>query len=80
MPPLGEIKQPLRHAVVTLVVIFVVLAAGAICADADEAGISFWVPGTYGALAAAPLPQGFSLAEVYYHSPVKAGAYVATAI
>ena len=80
MSPLGGIHQPLRRVVASLIAVLVVLTAGAIDADADEAGISFWVPGTYGALAAAPLPQGFSLAEVYYHSPVKAGADVATAI
>ncbi len=80
MSPLWGIHQPLRRVVATFIFAPVVLAAGAIGVHADEAGISFWVPGTYGALAAAPLPQGFSLAEVYYHSPVKAGADVATAI
>ena len=80
MSPLGGMHQPLRRIVACLIAVLVVLTAGMIDADADEAGISFWVPGTYGALAAAPLPQGFSLAEVYYHSPVKAGADVATAI
>ncbi len=54
-------------------------AGGATVASADEAGISFWVPGTYGALAAAPLPQGFSIAEIYYHSPIKGGGDVAIA-
>ena len=32
---------------------------------ADEAGISFWVPGIFGSLAAAPLTPGFSLTTVY---------------
>jgi hypothetical protein len=80
MSPLGGIHQPLRRIVASLIAVLVVLTAGMIDADADEAGISFWVPGTYGALAAAPLSPGFSLAEVYYHSPIKAGADVATAI
>src|SRR5262245_44865262 len=80
MSPLGGIHQPLRRFVASLIAVLVVLTAGMIDADADEAGISFWVPGTYGALAAAPLSPGFSLAEVYYHSPIKAGADVATAI
>jgi hypothetical protein len=80
MSPVREMKRPLRRAVATFVSALAALAVGAISADADEAGISFWVPGTYGALAAAPLPPGFSLAEVYYHSPIKAGADVATAI
>jgi hypothetical protein len=80
MSPLGEIRRSLHRAAVTFVVVLAALVAGAIGAEADEAGVSFWVPGTFGALAAAPLPQGFTLAEVYYHSPVKAGADVATAI
>ena len=54
-------------------------AGGATVVSADESGISFWVPGTYGALAAAPLPQGFSIAEIYYHSPIKGGGDVAIA-
>ena len=66
MSPVREMKRPLRRAVATFVSALAALAVGAISADADEAGISFWVPGTYGALAAAPLPPGFSLAEVYY--------------
>src|SRR5260370_28586368 len=55
------------------------LVIGPKAASADEGGISFWTPGTYGALAAAPLPQGFSQAEVYYHAPVNGGGDVAIA-
>jgi len=47
----------------TAVLAFAAFAGGATVVSADESGISFWVPGTYGALAAAPLPQGFSIAE-----------------
>src|SRR5262245_59209213 len=63
----------------TLALACAALAGGVTVASADEAGISFWVPGTYGALAAAPLPQGFSIAEIYYHSPIKGGGDVAIA-
>ncbi|HTQ84234.1 MAG TPA: transporter [Pseudolabrys sp.] len=41
-------------------------------APADENGISFWLPGIYGSLAAAPLNPGLSLATVYYHTSVSA--------
>lgn len=46
---------------------------------ADEAGISFWVPGIFGSLAAAPLTPGFSLTTVYYHTSIQGGGDVAVA-
>src|ERR1700730_3073039 len=49
------------------------------CALADESGVSFWVPGFFGSLAAAPQQQGWSLANIYYHTSVSAGGDVAVA-
>jgi hypothetical protein len=46
---------------------------------ADESGTSFWLPGTYGSLAAAPGTPGWAVASVYYHTSVSAGADVAAA-
>jgi hypothetical protein len=46
---------------------------------ADEAGVSFWIPGLFGSLAATPQQPGWSLANVYYHTSVTAGADVARA-
>jgi hypothetical protein len=46
---------------------------------ADEGGISFWVPGFFGSLAATPLVPGFSFANIYYHTSVSGGADVAFA-
>lgn len=46
---------------------------------ADEGGVGLWVPGFFGSLAASPLTPGFSLATIYYHTSVKAGADVAFA-
>ena len=48
-------------------------------AHADENGISFWVPGFFGSLAATPQQPGWSLANIYYHTSVSAGADVARA-
>ena len=48
-------------------------------AYADEGGVSFWVPGFFGSLAAAPQQPGWSLANVYYHTSVSAGGDVALA-
>ena len=48
-------------------------------ATADEGGVSFWLPGLFGSLAAAPQQPGWSLTSVYYHTSVSAGADVARA-
>jgi hypothetical protein len=58
------------------------IAALGLCpeiARADESGVSFWVPGFFGSLAAAPQQPGWSLANIYYHTSVSAGADVARA-
>jgi hypothetical protein len=46
---------------------------------ADEGGVSFWVPGFFGSLAAAPQVPGFSFANILYYSQVSAGGNVAFA-
>jgi hypothetical protein len=48
-------------------------------ARADEGGVSFWIPGFFGSLAAAPQVPGPSLTNIYYHTTVSAGADVAFA-
>lgn len=42
-------------------------------AHADEGGISFWLPGLNGSLAATPGTPGWSWTQVYYHTSVSAG-------
>src|ERR1700731_2685037 len=49
------------------------------CALADEGGVSFWIPGLFGSLAATPEQPGWSLANIYYHTSVSAGGDVARA-
>src|SRR5262245_50297211 len=44
---------------------------------ADENGVSLWLPGLYGSLAAAPLVPGWSLGIVGYHTSVGASGNVA---
>jgi hypothetical protein len=46
---------------------------------ADEGGVSFWIPGFFASLAAAPLQPGWSLTDVYYHTSVSAGSGVSLA-
>jgi hypothetical protein len=56
-----------------------ILATSAPVALADESGTSFWLPGTYGSLAAVPGTPGWAVASIYYHTTVNAGADVAAA-
>jgi hypothetical protein len=59
--------------------VFATAAAMPDIANADEGGVSFWVPGFFGSLAAAPQQPGWSLASIYYHTTVSAGSDVALA-
>ena len=43
-------------------------------ARADEGGVSFWLPGTFGSLAAVPGTPGWAFGTIYYHSSVDASA------
>jgi len=58
---------------------FAALAFSSEIAGADESGISFWVPGLFGSLAAAPTTPGWSLGTVYYHTSVAAAGAAAAA-
>ncbi|WP_084799663.1 transporter [Bradyrhizobium sp. Ai1a-2] len=48
-------------------------------ARADEGGISFWIPGFFGSLAATPQQPGWSISSIYYRTQVSAGGNVARA-
>lgn len=52
----------------------ILLAATALAgsARADEGGVSFWLPGTFGSLAATPSEPGWSAASLYIHTSVDA--------
>jgi len=59
-------------------------ALAAVCsftgiALADEGGVSFWIPGLFGSLAAVPQQPGWSASSIYYHTTVSAGGDVALA-
>jgi hypothetical protein len=45
-------------------------------AYADEGGVSFWLPGLFGSLAAAPQQPGWSFMTTYYNTTVSAGGNV----
>jgi len=61
---------PLRGAIVALAVLAPQVAL------ADEGGVSFWIPGFYGSLAAAPQQPGWSFTSIYYHTSVSGGSDV----
>jgi hypothetical protein len=46
---------------------------------ADESGISFWLPGLEGSLAATPTTPGWSIGAIYYHTSVNASGAAAAA-
>ena len=48
-------------------------------AFADEGGVSFWLPGLFGSLAAVPTNPGSGVASFYYHTSVSASGNVAAA-
>jgi hypothetical protein len=53
------------------------LACSSELSRADESGISFWVPGLEGSLAAVPATPGWSLGTIYYHTSVTASGAAA---
>lgn len=62
-----------------LIVACAVLASSPEISRADESGVSFWLPGTYGSLSAVPTTPGWSMAEIYYHTSVHASGAAAAA-
>src|SRR5215831_6433534 len=63
-----------------LAAVATLLALSAQIARADEGGVSFWIPGFFGSLAAVPAQApGWSVTSIYYHDSVSAGADVARA-
>src|SRR6516165_7059337 len=70
--PAGRNSRP---AAITLFVSALTLQAS----FADEGGVSFWIPGLFGSLAAVPGTPGFSFSTFGYNTNVSAGANVAAA-
>ncbi len=59
-----------RQAFASALVLGALIAAPPV-AVADEGGVSFWIPGFFGSLAATPQQPGFSFATIYYHTSVR---------
>src|SRR5262249_49770346 len=71
--------RSIRSSASIAVLALVAVASAPQLALADEGGVSFWIPGFFGSLAAAPQQPGWSLTSIYYHTSVSAGADVARA-
>src|SRR5262245_53718653 len=74
----GRYGMP-RSGLKPFVLVLGALISAPTIAAADEGGVSFWLPGFFGSLAAAPAQPGWSLTSIYYHTSVSAGAEVARA-
>src|SRR5882757_11343390 len=70
-------KSGIRQIGYTATAAALVLCPG--IARADEGGISFWLPGLEGSLAATPATPGWSVATIYYHTSVNATGAAAAA-
>ena len=69
----------MRQAKTIAAMALLAFASASTAVFADEGGISFWLPGTFGSLAAVPQQPGWSAAVTYYHTSVSAGGDVARA-
>jgi hypothetical protein len=58
---------------------FIAIACSPGISLADEGGVSFWIPGLYGSLAAAPQVPGWAIGFVDLYNPVSASGNVAAA-
>jgi hypothetical protein len=73
----GRSRVPSRA--VALCLCLALGAATATIAHADEDGVSFWIPGFFGSLAATPQQPGWSLAAINYFTDVSATGNAAVA-
>ncbi len=70
-------KAATRGGVFRSALIVGAIATAGTPAWSDEGGVSAWLPGTFGSMAAAPTVPGWALATVYYHTSLAAGGNVA---
>jgi hypothetical protein len=70
-------RKALRNSAIAALLASPIVAAN--LAYADENGISFWLPGLFGSLAAVPPQPGLTLATINYFDTISAGGSVARA-
>ena len=69
----------IRSRLVATFLIFAALTSATSVSLANEGGVSFWLPGQFGSLAAVPQVPGWGFAALNYYTPVSAGGNVAAA-
>jgi len=74
-----QVKNWGANGSIAFALLFGILVDAPSTATADENGMSFWLPGIFGSLAATPLQPGWSLATTYYHTSVSASGAAAAA-
>ena len=74
-------RRAMRIAAAALLVVGLIAIQDAIqgSARADEDGVSFWIPGFFGSLAATPQQPGWSLISILYNTNVSASGNAAVA-
>src|SRR5712672_3303651 len=75
----APVIRAIRSGVVCGTLVVTSLASTPRISLADEGGVSFWIPGLFGSLAATPQQPGFSFTAINYYTNVSAGADVAAA-
>ena len=73
----NQTKQPTQSSLRWAAVFFSIALSLPSTAFADENGISVWLPGIYGSLAAAPQQPGFTFTAINYFDSVSANGSVA---
>jgi hypothetical protein len=72
--------SPLQLRIASIATALALVAVTPGIALADEGGVSFWLPGFFGSLAAVPSQApGWSVTSIYWHDSVSAGGDVARA-
>jgi hypothetical protein len=69
--------SPLASLLVAVALAVAINAAMPRVSSADENGVSFWIPGFFGSLAATPQQPGWSFAAINYYTNVSASGNVA---
>ena len=73
----NQTKPPTQSSLRWAAVFFSIALSLPSTAFADGNGISFWLPGIYGSLAAAPQQPGFTFTAINYFDSVSANGSVA---
>jgi hypothetical protein len=77
--PFAALLSKIRLAFVGAALAVAMLCSFPPRSSADESGVSFWLPGLFGSLAAVPQQPGWSEASIYYHTSVSADGSVSLA-